>query len=62
MGILLWSYRNQEGNERTLWMSTSTCQQIIKLSEIDKFLEMHKLSKLIQENLENMNSSINKRD
>lgn len=45
---------------KILWMSTSTSKQIIKLSEIGDFVEMHKLSSLIQEKFENMNSSINK--
>lgn len=57
VGINYWPFRNKEEYEGILW--TVVClkkKKVDNLKEMEKFLETHKLPKLIQEGMENPNS------
>lgn len=49
-------YRNKKDYQAIL--GVTICQQIRQLGEMDKFLEIHKLLKLTEEEIENLNKRI----
>ena len=53
-------HRNTNNCKRTLWKTI--CQKLDNLEEMDKFLETYKLSKLKQEEIENLNRLITSKE